>query len=66
MICFHFIQYGWTVVHFAAYNGHLEALRELLEGFNCEADRRDRKVFGEMTIYLNYIQCYMYRHAHAL
>ena len=34
-------QYGWTVVHFAAYNGHLEMLRELLERFNCEADKRD-------------------------
>ena len=38
-------QYGWTVVHFAAYNGHLEMLQELLERFNCEADKRDMKVF---------------------
>ena len=38
-------QYGWTVVHFAAYNGHLEMLQELLERFNCEADKRDKKVF---------------------
>ena len=36
------IQYGWTVVHFAAYKGHLEMLRELLERFNCEADKRDK------------------------
>ena len=35
-------QYGWTVVHFAAYNGHLEMLQELLERFNCEADKRDK------------------------
>ena len=34
-------QYGWTVVHFAAYNGHLEMLKELMENFNCEADKRD-------------------------
>ena len=38
-------QCGWTVVHFAAYNGHLEMLQELLERFNCEADKRDTKVF---------------------
>ena len=37
-------QCGWTVVHFAAYNGHLEMLQELLERFNCEADKRDKKV----------------------
>ena len=36
------MQYGWTVVHFAAYNGHLEMLQELLERFNCEADKRDK------------------------
>ena len=35
-------QYGWTVVHFAAYNGHLEMLQELLERFNCEVDKRDK------------------------
>ena len=35
-------QCGWTVVHFAAYNGHLEMLRELLERFNCEADKGDK------------------------
>ena len=29
-------------MHFAAYNGHLEMLRELLERFNCEADKRDK------------------------
>ena len=33
-------------MHFAAYNGHLEMLRELLERFNCEADKRDKKVFA--------------------
>lgn len=32
-------------MHFAAYNNHLDILRELLEKFNCEADKRDRKVF---------------------
>ena len=37
-------QCGWTVVHFAADNGHLEMLRELLDRFNCEADKRDKKV----------------------
>ena len=31
-------------MHFAAYNGHLEMLRELLERINCEADKRDKKV----------------------
>ena len=31
-------------MHFAAYNGHLEMLQELLERFNCEADKRDKKV----------------------
>ena len=40
----HSSQCSWTVVHFAAYNGHLEMLRELLERFNCEADKRDKKV----------------------
>ena len=29
-------------MHFAAYNGHLEMLQELLERFNCEADKRDK------------------------
>ena len=38
-------QCDWTVVHLAAYNGHLEMLQELLERFNCEADKRDKKVF---------------------
>ena len=37
-------QCGWTVVHFAACNGHLEMLQELLERFNCEAGKRDIKV----------------------
>ena len=36
------VQHGWTVVHYAAYNGHLEMLQELLERFNCEADKKDR------------------------
>ena len=36
------MQYGWTVVHFAAYNGHLEMLQELLDRFNCEVDKKDR------------------------
>ena len=31
-------------MHFAAYNGHLEMLQELLDRFNCEADKRDKKV----------------------
>ena len=31
-------------MHFAAYNGHLEMLQELLERFNCETDKRDKKV----------------------
>ena len=35
-------QSGWTVVHFAAFNGHLEMLRELVEKFNCEADKGDK------------------------
>ena len=39
-----YFQCGWTVVHFAAYNGHLEMLQELLDRFNCEADKRDKKV----------------------
>ena len=38
-------QCDWTVMHLAAYNGHLEMLQELLERFNCEADKRDTKVF---------------------
>ena len=29
-------------MHFAAYKGHLEMLRELLERFNCEADKKDK------------------------
>ena len=36
------MQYGWTVVHFAAYNRHLEMLQELLDRFNCEVDKKDR------------------------
>ena len=43
-------QYGWTVVHFAAYNGHLEMLQELLERFSCETDKRDKKVFRKDVI----------------
>ena len=39
-----FSQCGWTAVHFAAYNGHLEMLQELLERFNCDADKRDTRV----------------------
>ena len=35
-------QYGWAVAHFAAYNGHLEMVQELLERFNCEADKKDK------------------------
>ena len=45
-----YFQCGWTVVHFAAYNGHLEMLQELLERLNCEADKRDMKVFIWMWI----------------
>ena len=37
-----FLQYGWKVTHFAAYNGHLEMLRELLERYNCEADKKEK------------------------
>ena len=29
-------------MHFAAHNGHLEMLRELLERFNCEADKKEK------------------------
>ncbi len=29
-------------MHFAAYNGHLEMLQELLERFNCKADKKDK------------------------
>jgi len=36
-------------VHLAAYNGHLEMLQELLERFNCEADKRDK--VNSVTIY---------------
>ena len=54
-------QYGWTVVHFAAYNGHLEMLQELLERFNCEADKRDKKVglLGGL-VSLSQLQCHTY------
>ena len=48
-----FIQYGWTVVHFAAYNGHLEMLQELLERYNCETDKRD-KVNG---VNISFVEC---------
>lgn len=47
------IQYGWTVAHFAAYNGHREMLQELLERFKCEADKRD-KVNG---VSLSFLEC---------
>ena len=35
-------------MHFASYNNHLDLLRELLERFNCEPDKRDNKVFGNL------------------
>ena len=47
-------QCGWTVAHFAAYNGHLEMVQELLERFNCEADKRDQKV----GVYVSHQNCY--------
>ena len=59
-------QCGWTVVHFAAYNGHLEMLQELLERFNCEADKRDKKVglLGDNVSPLGLLHKYTHMHAH--
>ena len=78
--CMHWpSQYGWTVVHFAAHNGHLEMLQELLERFNCEADKRDKKVcllkwFGVSittstcmhSLYHNDIRQYVRQHTHSM
>ena len=36
-------------MHLAAYYGHMEMLQELLERFNCEADKRDK--VNSVTIY---------------
>ena len=38
-------------MHLASYNNHLDLLRELLERFNCEPDKRDNKVFGNLEVW---------------
>ena len=38
----HCVQYGWTVLHFAAYNGHVMMVRALVERYNCLPDRTEK------------------------
>ena len=41
------------MVYLAAYNGHLEMLQELLERFNCEADKKDKKVSLHLEVQMS-------------
>jgi serine/threonine protein kinase len=35
-------KYGWTAVHFAAYNGHLNVLKELLDTYHCDPNMKGK------------------------
>lgn len=37
-----YLQFGWTGVHFAAYGGHIQTVKHLVEVCGCEPDRKDK------------------------
>ena len=45
------MQYGWTALHFSAYNGHARMVQVLVERYNCAPDRPE-KVCGVNVVLL--------------
>ena len=37
-----YLQSGWTGVHFAAYGGHFQTVRHLVEVCGCKPDRKSK------------------------
>ena len=50
-----YLQFGWTGVHFAAYGGHIQTVRHLVEVYGCEPDRKDK--VSPMLVHILAIPC---------
>lgn len=37
-----YLQFGWTGVHFAAYGGHIQTVKHLVEVCGCQPDKKDK------------------------